>query len=96
MIAVDTSALIAIIFAEPERPAFLQAIQQCAKALISTVSVVETRRLIYGPRGHRGVVLADDLLALPIFELVAPASRQWMPRPPPSSPMAKAAVTRPR
>jgi len=72
MIAVDTSALIAIIFAEPERPAFLQAIQQCAKALISTVSVVETRMVIYGRRGHRGVVLADDLLALPIFELVAP------------------------
>jgi ribonuclease VapC len=55
MIAVDTSARIAIIFAEPERPAFLQAIQQCAKALISTVSVVRDPQAdLWPPRPPRG------------------------------------------
>ena len=43
MIVVDTSALLAIAFAEPEREAFLQAIMTAGKALVSTVSVVETR-----------------------------------------------------
>ena len=74
MIAVDTSALVAIAFAEPEREAFLQAIQIADKALISTVSVVETRMVIHGRRGQRAVILMDDLLRLPMFELVAPGA----------------------
>lgn len=41
MIAVDTSAIVAIVFDEAERPALLQVIQRDGKALISTVSVVE-------------------------------------------------------
>ncbi len=38
MIVVDTSAIVAIAFGEPEREAFVQAIQTSEKALISTVS----------------------------------------------------------
>ena len=72
MIVVDTSAIVAIAFAEPERDAFVQAIQQADKALISTVSVLEARMVVHGRRGQRAVVLVDDLLRLPAFELVAP------------------------
>lgn len=72
MIAVDTSALVAIAFAEPEREQFLQAIERAGKALVSTVSVVETRMVLHGRRGQRAVILMDDLLRLPMFELVAP------------------------
>jgi ribonuclease VapC len=74
MIAVDTSALVAIAFAEPEREAFMQAIKTAGKALVSTVSVVETRMVIHGRRGQRAVILMDDLLRLPMFELVAPSA----------------------
>lgn len=73
MIAVDTSALVAIAFAEPEREAFMQAIKIAGKALVSTVSVVEARMVIHGRRGQRAVILMDDLLRLPMFELVAPS-----------------------
>jgi len=73
MIAVDTSALVVIAFAEPEREAFMQAIKIAGKALVSTVSVVETRMVIHGRRGQRAVILMDDLLRLPMFELVAPS-----------------------
>lgn len=72
MIVVDTSAVVAIVFAEPEREVFLRAIQSAGKALISTVSVVEARMVVHGRRGQRAVVLLDDILRLPMFEIVAP------------------------
>jgi len=72
MIVADTSALVAIAFNEPERAAFVQAIEQAGKTLISTVSVVEARMVVHGRRGERAVVLLDDLLRMPIFELVPP------------------------
>ena len=71
MIVVDTSAIVAMAFGEPERGAFAQVIQQADKALISTVSVLEARMVVHGRRGQRAVVLVDDLLRLPVFELVA-------------------------
>ncbi|HLJ64565.1 MAG TPA: type II toxin-antitoxin system VapC family toxin [Stellaceae bacterium] len=76
MIVVDTSAIVAIAFGEPERAAFVQAIQQADKALISTVSAVETRMVVHGRRGQRAVMLVDDLLRLSLFELVAPGVRE--------------------
>jgi ribonuclease VapC len=76
MIAVDTSALVAIAFAEPERDAFLQAIKIADKALISTVSVVEARMVIHGRRGQRAVILMDDLLRLSMFEFAAPSAHE--------------------
>ena len=72
MIVVDISALVAIAFAEPEREAFLRTVQISDKSLISTVCVVETRMVVHGRRGQRAVILLDDLLRLPMFELVAP------------------------
>jgi len=72
MIAVDTSAIVAIALSEPERDHYLEVIQRSQKALLSTVSVVESRMVVHGRRGQRGVVLLDDFLRLPVFELVAP------------------------
>lgn len=72
MIAVDTSAIVAIVFNEPERAAYRAAIVQAHKALISTASVLELRMVVYGRRGPRAVVLVNDLLRLPIFEVVPP------------------------
>lgn len=76
MIAVDTSALVAIAFAEPERETFLQAIKTADKALISTVCIVETRMVVHGRRGQRAVILLDDLLRLPMFELAPPGASE--------------------
>lgn len=76
MIVVDTSAIVAIAFAEPEREAFVQAIERAERRLISTVSVVEARVVVHGRRGQRAVVLVDDLLRLPIFEIVAPSAAE--------------------
>ncbi|MDZ4250993.1 MAG: type II toxin-antitoxin system VapC family toxin [Sulfuritalea sp.] len=72
MIVVDTSVLAAIAFAEPERESFVRTIEESGKTLISTVSVVEARMVVHGRRGHRAVVMLDDLLRLPVFEMVPP------------------------
>lgn len=72
MIVVDTSALAAILFAEPERTDFVNQITNANLALISTVSVIEARMVTYGRRGPRAVMLLDELLRLPNFEIVPP------------------------
>lgn len=72
MIVADTSAILAIMFAEPERERFLQTIQAARTTLISTVSVVEARMVIHARRGQRAVLLADDFLRLSLFEAVPP------------------------
>src|ERR1700734_3562624 len=72
MIVVDKSAIVAIVFGEPERKAFIHVLEETDKALISTVSVLEARMVVHGRRGQRAVVLVDDLLRLPVFEWVAP------------------------
>ena len=74
MIAVDTSAIVAIALDEPERAAFRSAILESGPALISTASVLEVKMVLYGRRGPRAVVLADDLLRLPMFEIVSPGA----------------------
>lgn len=69
---IDTSALVAIAFAEPEREVFLSLILQSERILISTPTLLETRMVVHGRRGERAVVLLDDLLRLPMFESVPP------------------------
>jgi ribonuclease VapC len=76
MIVVDTSAIVAIAFAEPERERFVEVIHRAERALISSVSVVEARMVVHGRRGERAVVLVDDLLQLPVFEVVPPGSAE--------------------
>jgi ribonuclease VapC len=75
VIVADTSAIVAIAFDEPERAAFQRAIESADRVLISTVSLLEAKMVVHGRRGERGVVILDDLLADPKFELVAPSER---------------------
>jgi ribonuclease VapC len=72
LIAVDTLALVAIVFDEAERDSFLAVLTQADTAWISTVSVLEARRLTYGRRGPRAVVMPGDLLRLPPFVAASP------------------------
>jgi ribonuclease VapC len=76
MIVADTSAIVAIAFAEPEREVFVRAIREADKTLVSTVSAVEARMVVHGRRGQRAVVLLDDLLRLPAFEMVPPGTAE--------------------
>jgi ribonuclease VapC len=71
MIVVDTSALVAVVFGEPERGAFVQRMEQAERVLVGTVTVVETRMVVSGRRGPRGVVLLDELFRLPMIDIVA-------------------------
>ena len=73
MIVIDTSALAAIAFRESEREAFVDIIERSDRVLVSTPTALEIRLVAHGRRGQRAVVLVDSLLALPKFEIVAPA-----------------------
>ena len=72
MIVVDTSALVAVAFGEPERERFVEAILASPRALLSAVSLVETRMVVHARKGQRAVILVYDLLRLPCFEVIAP------------------------
>lgn len=72
MIVIDTSAIAAVLFDEPEADRFLAAMRGAGHIVISTATVLEARMVTYGRYGHRGTVLFDDLLSTGIFELVPP------------------------
>jgi ribonuclease VapC len=74
VIAVDTSAIVAIVFGEPEREPFRKTIARSAKAVVSSVNVVEMRMVVQGRRGQRGTVVLEEILALPVFEIVPPGA----------------------
>jgi ribonuclease VapC len=48
MIVIDTSALVAIVFGEPEREDFVDIIQQAPRALIGIPAALETRMIVHG------------------------------------------------
>ncbi len=73
MIAVDTSALVAISLRDPERESFLAVIREQSRALISTVSVIETKIVLFGRKAQRAVVILDDFLGLSCFAITPPA-----------------------
>jgi len=76
VIVADTSALVAIVFGEPEREAFIEIVQHSERVLLSSVTVLETRMVVHGRRGQRAVVLVDDFLRLPQFEIVPPGTAE--------------------
>ena len=76
MIVADTSAIVAIAFAEPERAAFVAALERAERTLVSSVTAVEARMVVHARRGQRAVVLVDDLLRLPFFEIVPPGAAE--------------------
>jgi ribonuclease VapC len=76
MIAVDTSALLAIVFDEPDREAFFRAILEAETALVSAATVVEARMVTYSRRGASALEILDGILAVPTFDLVPPDVEQ--------------------
>jgi ribonuclease VapC len=72
VIAVDSSALVAIIFGEPERASFRACIERADGICISTATALETRMVVFGRKGPQGLVFVDDLLHLPKVSLVPP------------------------
>ena len=67
MIAIDTSALIAVINHEPERQEFLLVLANEERRLISAVSLLETRMVVYGRLGLAGIErLGTWLSAMPL------------------------------
>jgi ribonuclease VapC len=76
VIVADTSAIVAIAFAEPEREAFVAALERAERTLVSSVTAVEARMVVHARRGQRAVVLVDDLLRLSFFEIVPPGAAE--------------------
>jgi ribonuclease VapC len=76
LIVADPSALIAIVFDEPERAEFLDIIRVAGRALVSVVSVVEARLVVHGRKGQPGVILLDDILRQSVFEAISPDARE--------------------
>jgi ribonuclease VapC len=52
---IDSSALIAILVDEPERPRFVDQIAADATRLVSAASLLETALVIYGRKGDTGI-----------------------------------------
>lgn len=62
MIAVDSSALVAILFGEPEGPALVRRLGQDGDRLLSVVSYVETGTVLAGR------MRADPMAAVPLLD----------------------------
>lgn len=71
VIAVDTSAILAIVFGESERDAFVDVIERAGRALVAAPTLLESRMVVYGRKGPRAVALLDRMLREPGFETVA-------------------------
>ncbi len=68
---VDTSALLAILFDEPERRTFAEALEAAPVRALSVVSFVEASLVTEVRVGAAGVRLLDELLETAGIELVA-------------------------
>ncbi len=66
----DTSALLAILFDEPERRTFAEAIEAAEARLLSAASFVETSMILESRHGAEGVRSLDRLLAAAQIEMV--------------------------
>jgi ribonuclease VapC len=76
MIAVDSSALIAIILKEPERPSFLTLFDEAQAICMSSASLVETR-IVAWSRGQQPFVdEVNALIAAYGIEIVPPGQEE--------------------
>jgi ribonuclease VapC len=71
MIVVDTSAIIAIIQAEPECATFLDHFRRADRALMSAVSMLEAGMVLRARRGPAGIAVLVDLIEAMAIEVVA-------------------------
>jgi ribonuclease VapC len=70
VIAVDTSAIVAIALNEAERERFMQLIVESKRALISAATLVEARIVIRSRSSEQASYFIDEFLSSPPFETV--------------------------
>jgi ribonuclease VapC len=67
---IDTSAVVAIARAEPERGAFLQQLAQAPSLVIAAATWTESRIVIFSRSGEAGLTALDELKAAAGIEIV--------------------------
>ena len=67
----DTSALVAMLFGEPERDRFIAVLADAADPLISSATLLEASIVLQAKTGADGVADLDDLLAAAAVRCVA-------------------------
>lgn len=75
---IDTSAVVAILFGEPEGTAYATAIEQTTTRLVSAVTRVELACVIEGRKGEAGRAMIERFLALADIEVAAVTPQQAM------------------
>jgi ribonuclease VapC len=86
LIVVDTSAVIAIFFDEPEARDFATAIHRSGRALMTAPSALETALVAHGRRPETSSEALDELFKMPSLSVVAwtadllPAAREALLR----------------
>jgi ribonuclease VapC len=73
---VDTSAILAMLFGEPERDAFIELLADAEDPLISAATLLESSIVMSARTGEDGVADLDDLLAAAGVRCVAVDSTQ--------------------
>lgn len=76
MIALDTSAVVAILLAEPEKSQFLDMIDQADRCIVSAVSRVEMSLVLEGRNGDIGKLELDNFFRVSGAEIVAVTLQQ--------------------
>lgn len=76
MIALDTSAVVAILLAEPEKSQFLGMIDQADRCIVSAVSRVEMSLVLEGRNGDIGKLELDNFFRVSGAEIVAVTLQQ--------------------
>ena len=69
-LVVDTSALVAVLFGEPDASTFLRCLEGAERSFLSCVSLHETRIVTLGRRGEAGLSKLDALIANNAIQLV--------------------------
>jgi ribonuclease VapC len=75
-VVIDTSAILAIFLAEPERKQFLELILQSGRRLISAASVLETGMVLESKRGESAGREFDLFLVRTNLEVIAVDAEQ--------------------
>jgi ribonuclease VapC len=75
-VVIDTSALVAVLFEEPERERFVGLLADAEDPLISAATLVEASVVMRAKTGDDGVVDLDELLAAAAVRCVAVDSAQ--------------------
>ncbi len=72
----DTSAILAILFDEPERRSFTERIEAAERRLLSAANFVEASMILESRHGAEGVRSLDRLIAVAHVEIAAVDSTQ--------------------